>query len=100
MSRIVTASTEPRRRAKLDAQAAIDAASAELARGAIGDAEWSRRVSDALARSYLREDDPRWQSGFDGDAALWRQAREPVLAARSWPTASSATRARPRGRSR
>lgn len=64
---------------KARAQAAMDAASAELARGAIGEAEWQRRTAAALASSYLRGDDPRWQSGFDGDAELWRQARSLVL---------------------
>ncbi len=68
-----------RARAKADAQAAIDAAGAAFAAGAVAEAEWQRRVADALAGSYLREDDPRWQSGFDGDAALWREARELVL---------------------
>lgn len=65
------------------AQAAIDAASAALASGAIAGAAWQRRVSDALAGAYLDAgvggDDPRWASGFDGDAALWREARELVL---------------------
>lgn len=65
--------------AKARAQAAMDAASAELARGAIDAAEWQRRTSAALSASYLRNDDPRWQSGFDGDAELWRQARSLVL---------------------
>lgn len=65
--------------AKASAQAAMDAATADLARGAIGEAEWQRRTSAALASSYLRGGDPRWQSGFDGDPELWRQARELVL---------------------
>jgi len=65
--------------AKHDAQSKIDAASALLESGAIDEPEWSRRVTDALALAYLIDDDPRWQSGFDGDAALWRQARELVL---------------------
>ena len=64
---------------KAEARAAIDAASRELASGDIVDVEWQRRVSNALASAYLREDDPRWQSGFDGDAKLWREARELVL---------------------
>ena len=72
-------SGDRRRRAKAEAQAEIDAASRELERGTIGDVEWSRRVTDALAAAYLFDDDPRWQSGFDGDAELWRQARELVL---------------------
>jgi hypothetical protein len=65
--------------AKARAQAAMDAASGDLARGAIDEAEWQRRTSAALAGSYLDDDDPRWQSGFDGDPELWRQARSLVL---------------------
>src|SRR5262245_30745899 len=64
---------------KAIAQSTIDAVSGELAGGKIAEAEWQRRVSAALATAYLREDDPRWQSGFDGDARLWREARELVL---------------------
>lgn len=64
---------------KARAQAAMDAASRDLARGAIGEAEWQRRTSAALAGSYLGDDDPRWQSGFDGDPELWREARSLVL---------------------
>ena len=70
-----------RRAAKRQAQAIIDAASAALGRGGITDAEWQRRVTDALAQAYLGENDPRWQSGFDGDDMLWREARELVLLA-------------------
>jgi SAM-dependent methyltransferase len=72
---------------KARAQAAIDAASAAYARGALDEAEWQRRVTDSLADAYLVEDDPRWQSGFDGDPELWRQARELILDA--VPTAGS-----------
>ena len=68
-----------RARAKADAQAKIDAADAALASGTASEVEWQARVSDALAASYLRETDPRWQSGFDGDATLWREARELLL---------------------
>ncbi|HEU4628640.1 MAG TPA: class I SAM-dependent methyltransferase [Gemmatimonadaceae bacterium] len=70
---------DARTAARAAAQARMDAASDALARGAIPEPEWQRRVSDALAAAYLADDDPRWQSGFDGDAALWRQARELVL---------------------
>ena len=77
----MTGRGDRRSRAKAEGQAAIDAATAELERGAIDEAAWYRRVTDALAAAYLLEDDPRWQSGFDGDADLWRQAREPVLEA-------------------
>jgi trans-aconitate methyltransferase len=66
---------------KADAQSSIDAASDALSRGTIDDAEWQRRVTTALARAYLGESDPRWQSGFDGDAMLWREAREVILQA-------------------
>ena len=65
--------------AKLEAQAAIDAASRDFAAGAIDESTWQRRVSVALATAYLAEDDPRWQSGFDGDADLWREARAFIL---------------------
>ncbi|HEY4216848.1 MAG TPA: hypothetical protein VGM67_06895 [Gemmatimonadaceae bacterium] len=61
--------------AKARAQAAIDAATSALARGEISDREWSRLATDALAAAYLAENDSRWQSGFDGDAELWREAR-------------------------
>ncbi len=72
---------DERERAKRDAQAAIDDATRDLERGAIGADAWSRRVTGALADAYLGDDDPRWQSGFDGDAALWREARELALGA-------------------
>jgi hypothetical protein len=68
-----------RANAKLEAQAAIDAASRDFAAGAIDESTWQRRVSDALATAYLGEDDPRWQSGFDGDPGLWREARAFIL---------------------
>jgi len=64
---------------KLHTQAVIDMATDELERGALTRGEWQRRVSDALAAAYLADDDPRWQSGFDGDATLWREARSLVL---------------------
>jgi hypothetical protein len=72
---------ELRHEAKEAAQAAIEAASIELEKCQIVEADWQKRVSRALAAAYLLEEDPRWQSGFDGDAQLWRQAREVVLAA-------------------
>ena len=65
--------------AKARAQAAIDDATRDYASGAIAEATWQERVSAALAAAYLGEDDPRWQSGFDGDADLWREARELIL---------------------
>jgi trans-aconitate methyltransferase len=69
-----------REQAKIHAQKIIDAATDELARGVVDDLGWSRRVADALTSAYLLEDDPRWQSGFDGDSRLWREAREIILA--------------------
>ena len=65
--------------AKARAQAAIDAASEALAQGSVTPNEWYRAVTDTLADAYLAESDPRWQSGFDGDAELWRQARAFIL---------------------
>jgi SAM-dependent methyltransferase len=67
--------------AKSRAEAQIAAADEARRAGTITESGWQRRVTDALAAAYLIEDDPRWQSGFDGDADLWRQARELVLEA-------------------
>jgi hypothetical protein len=64
---------------KAHAQSAIDAASNALAHGNLTQGEWHRAVTDALADAYLAEDDPRWQSGFDGDPQLWREARAFLL---------------------
>jgi SAM-dependent methyltransferase len=75
----MTLDEQARRAAKAEAQARIDAASADLARGAIAEAVWQQRAADALATAYLSDDDPRWQSGFDGDPELWREARALVL---------------------
>jgi SAM-dependent methyltransferase len=68
-----------REAAKARAQAAIDEATRDYASGAIAEETWQQRVSAALAAAYLGEDDPRWQSGFDGDADLWREARALIL---------------------
>jgi hypothetical protein len=68
-----------RQSAKARAQTAIDAASAALSCGELTEEQWQRAVSDALAEAYLAESDPRWQSGFDGDAELWHEARGLVL---------------------
>jgi SAM-dependent methyltransferase len=71
---------DARRLVRSESQAEIDAASEAHARGALDDAAWCERVSGALAAGYLADgDDPRWQSGFDGDANAWRGARELVL---------------------
>jgi hypothetical protein len=70
---------EARDRAKAEARAAIDAATSELAHGSLSETRWQQRVGHALAAAYLGDNDPRWQSGFDGDATLWREARELVL---------------------
>src|SRR5207237_4468316 len=48
--------------------------------GTLDDRAWTRAVADALGSAHLRDDDPRWQSGFDGDSQLWRDARELILA--------------------
>lgn len=65
--------------AKARAQHAIDAASTAFSQRRLSETEWQRTVADALADAYLIDEDPRWQSGFDGDPELWRQARELVL---------------------
>jgi len=72
---------ESRAAIKAHAHASIDAATEQVKRGAISRAEWQRRVAEALGDAYLGEADPRWQSGFDGDAVLWREARSLVLQA-------------------
>jgi hypothetical protein len=48
-----TLTNEQRRQAKADAQAAIDLATRDFERGAISEADWNRRVTDALAAAYL-----------------------------------------------
>ena len=73
------ANRETRNATKARAQAAIDATTHALTHGALSEADWQRTVADTLAAAYLTEDDPRWQSGFDGDPELWRQAREVIL---------------------
>jgi len=77
----VTDDHRSRAAVKADAQCSIDAACDALSRGTIDEPEWQRRVTTALARAYLAESDPRWQSGFDGDPMLWREAREVILQA-------------------
>lgn len=66
---------------KARAHALIDAATEEFDRSAITRAEWQEQVAAVLAEAYLADDDPRWQSGFDGDESLWREARSLVLLA-------------------
>ncbi len=68
-----------RQQAKTEAQAVIDNASQAMERGTLDEVGWTRVVADALASAYLRDGDPRWQSGFDGDSQLWRDARELIL---------------------
>jgi len=68
-----------RQRLKTEAQAAIDTASRDLERGTLDEVGWTTPVAAALASAYLQDDDPRWQSGFDGDAQLWRDARDLIL---------------------
>lgn len=79
MTRDETRDPNARETAKAEARSRIAAATQELAKGTIDDAGWQRSVTDALADAYLRWDDPRWQSGFDGDARLWREARSLIL---------------------
>src|SRR5215510_1038807 len=55
---------------KAHARAAIDATTAAFERGDIPRTEWQRRLSEVMSTLYLADDDPRWQSGFDGDATL------------------------------
>ena len=47
-------------------------------RGEIDQAGWHARIAALLVPAYLRGDDPRAQSGYGGDEADWRQARELV----------------------
>ena len=42
----------------------------------IDEAEWYRRVAAVITPAYLAEEDPRAQSGFSGDQAHWKHARE------------------------
>jgi 2-polyprenyl-3-methyl-5-hydroxy-6-metoxy-1,4-benzoquinol methylase len=71
--------TDKRAAAKSTAQQAIDTASAMHADGTITAEELQQRITDAVAASYLQIDDPRWQSGYDGDAGEWRDARAFIL---------------------
>jgi hypothetical protein len=75
----VTLGDHARRQAKAKAQSQIDVASRDFQRGKLSDVAWASRVAEALATAYLGDEDPRWQSGFDGDAELWREARELIL---------------------
>jgi hypothetical protein len=79
--KLVSMDEADRSRLKVHARSLIDGATDEFTRGAITRDEWQRRVADALSDAYLRDDDPRWQSGFDGDAMLWREARSLILLA-------------------
>lgn len=68
-----------RERLKLEARTCIDAITVAHTAGRIDSAEWQRQVAAALSTAYLQSDNPRWQSGFDGDPTLWRAAREFIL---------------------
>lgn len=72
---------EARARRKARAQGLIDAATERFDTRAITRAEWQQQVAAALGDAYLADDDPRWQSGFDGDELLWREARWLLLLA-------------------
>jgi hypothetical protein len=52
--------------------------------GAIDEAEWHRRTEEVLIDAYLASDDPRGQSGKDGDEDDWRWARELILDVFPW----------------
>jgi SAM-dependent methyltransferase len=72
---------EARARRKSLTQALLDAATEQFNRGTISRAEWQQQIASALSDAYLADDDPRWQSGFDGSEILWREARSLVLLA-------------------
>lgn len=72
---------DARMRRRTFTQGLIEAATERFDRQAITCAEWQEQVSAALADAYLADDDPRWQSGFDGDERSWREARSLVLLA-------------------
>jgi len=52
---------------------------AALESGEIDEQDWYREVAAVLTPAYLAQDDPRGQSGYSGDEAHWRQARELVV---------------------
>ena len=62
-----------------EARKAIARLDADLAAGRIGEATWYTELSAVLTSAYLAFDDPYWQSGVQGDARYWRQAREIVV---------------------
>src|SRR5207253_1317119 len=58
--------------------ARIDAA---LEEGEIDEGEWFRRCQAVIVPAYLSSDDPRRQSGKNGDEAAWQESRRPIVEA-------------------
>ena len=71
----------PRERARTEAQAAIDAAGRELARGAIDERAWGRCVARALSAAYLIDDDPHRQRTWEGSRVRAGRGATPRSAA-------------------
>ena len=53
----------------------------DLANGRIDEATWCARVREVIEAAYLASDDPRAQSGLDGDAAHWERRRRVLVEA-------------------
>jgi hypothetical protein len=68
-----------REQLKASAESEIRAANERLARGEIDEDAWYEKVTTVAADAYVAIDDAFWQSGWDGDARGWRQARELVV---------------------
>ena len=64
-----------------EAREAIARLDADLAAGHLDEATWYTGVSAVLTSAYLAFADPYWQSGVQGDAQHWRQAREIIVSA-------------------
>jgi SAM-dependent methyltransferase len=56
-----------------------------LASGEINEADWYRGIAAEITPTYLSSDNPRAQSGFDGDEVHWNQARGLIADAIAWP---------------
>lgn len=67
--------TRPVALAKNRAQSLLDRLEAALAAGEIDEAGWYREVAAVITPAYLAADNPRSQSGKDGDEADWERAR-------------------------
>jgi hypothetical protein len=64
-----------------EARGAIARLVADLAAGHMSEATWYSDVSAVLTSDYLAFTDPYWQSGVQGDAQHWRQARKIIVSA-------------------